>query len=327
MSQIQLFEYSIYLNNILALNLILLTPILSLGILLFLYPPKHFEITGMVLGVLINMPYLFLFNIMAEYLGWWHFAPDENHFYNIPVEAVIGWTVFWGAFLSYAFKKYSIVTPVVVAIIIDMSLMPLLNGLFVLDKSWLYGEIFFVLTCLLPSLFIFRLTVSRRHILIRSLLQSYGWGGWIVFLIPAITLQLEGHNIFDIFEWPLFRSTSFVLCLGLSMLIGFCALFEFALKGKGTPIPVDPPQKLVTSGIYGYVANPLQISTLLMFLCFAFFYQSIGMLYPTLMVVIFSEGFVRWHHSRDIKNRFGNEWLDYRGTVRNWFPNLHPYNT
>src|SRR2546422_6386781 len=36
-----------------------------------------------------------------------------------------------------------------------------------------------------------------------------------------------------------------------------CAFWGFALRGKGTPLPLDPPKKLVVEGPYGVVRNPM----------------------------------------------------------------------
>ena len=37
---------------------------------------------------------------------------------------------------------------------------------------------------------------------------------------------------------------------------------RFALQGLGTPAPVAPPQKLVVTGLYQYVRNPMYVSVL-----------------------------------------------------------------
>ena len=37
---------------------------------------------------------------------------------------------------------------------------------------------------------------------------------------------------------------------------------RFALQGLGTPAPVAPPQKLVVTGLYRYVRNPMYVSVL-----------------------------------------------------------------
>jgi protein-S-isoprenylcysteine O-methyltransferase Ste14 len=41
------------------------------------------------------------------------------------------------------------------------------------------------------------------------------------------------------------------------------AIQEFCQRGLGTPLPYDAPQRLVTTGVYAYLANPMQVSTVL----------------------------------------------------------------
>jgi len=36
-----------------------------------------------------------------------------------------------------------------------------------------------------------------------------------------------------------------------------CAFWGFAIRGKGTPLPLDPPKKLVVEGPYRVVRNPM----------------------------------------------------------------------
>ena len=46
-------------------------------------------------------------------------------------------------------------------------------------------------------------------------------------------------------------------------MLGLSAVQEFVTRGRGTPIPFDPPRHIVTTGVYAYVANPMQLSAVL----------------------------------------------------------------
>ena len=39
--------------------------------------------------------------------------------------------------------------------------------------------------------------------------------------------------------------------------------WDFLVKGRGTPAPIDPPKELVISGLYKYVRNPMYVGVLL----------------------------------------------------------------
>lgn len=325
MSPIQLFDYSIDISNSVLLSLILLLPVVGTGVVMLIDKPRYFDAVGMMLGVLLNIPYLFLLNVLAQNVGWWEYAASDNSFYNIPVEIVLGWAFFWGVFLPYLFRSLPLIVPIVAAVLLDVWLMPQMDGLFTLGDNWLWGEAVMIITCLSSSLLIFKFTREREHVLCRAFIQAFIWGGWVVFLIPAIVLYFEGKDIFSLFEWSLMLIATFIIGMLASMVIGYAGLWEFATKSKGTPIPFDPPQKLVTTGIYTYVTNPLQISTLLMFICIAFAYQSWLMIGPMVAHIIYCEIFVRWHHSIDIEGRFGEEWFAYKRAVRSWLPRMKKY--
>lgn len=308
------------LDPLLIKSAILLLPVAGAGIALLIKPPTYFQAVGLMLAVLLNIPYLLLLNILAEKMGWWTYLPSQNTYFNIPIEVLLGWSFFWGALLPYTCRAGNIFIPVLIALIIDIWCMPQLTSVFTLGRYWLLGEITVITLCLVPSLIIFRLTASRKLVLCRALLQSYIWGGWVVFFLPSIALTIEHKSIFDIFFMPKPQIIVFLISMGISMCIGYLALFEFALRGKGTPIPFDPPVKLVATGIYSIVANPLQISTLLMLLCITITYQSRAMLIPVTCLVLYCEWFVRWHHSVDIEKRFGTQWHSYKQQVNNWIP-------
>ena len=315
----------IEINAELARALILLLPVIGLGIALWIMPPTYRELVGMLLGILYNIPYILLLNIVAVQQGWWHFAPSPNAFYSVPIELVLGWAFFWGGLLPFAFTHTPKVMPLLLALLIDLLLMPKLPMLFTLGDHWLVGEAALLLVCLLPALIVYHLTATHTVVQGRALLQAIIWGGWTVFLIPAIILTYEGKDIFALYALKGWRFTFFYNGMFLATVIGYAALVGFAKAGDGTPIPFDAPKHLVTTGPYAYVANPLQISAMLMFVALAVALNSTYLLLALVAMLVYSEGFVRWHHESDIKLRFGATWVAYKQQVRNWFPRWRPY--
>ena len=305
--------------------LLLLGPLFLLaGIMLFSRLVAR-QLTAAMLGVLWNIPFLFLVNKLADYLGWWGFAADDLLLEGLPVDILLGWAAFWGAFLFLATRSLPIAVPIVIAIAIDIAVMPALPGVVILGDRWLLGEAAAIVFCLIPGLILARLTARQELVIVRAFLQAACWGGLVLFLIPAILLAYRGESVFVYFDWPIWKMVTLPAALMGPVLLGLAGVHEFADKGRGTPIPFDPPRVLVTTGIYAYLANPLQVSTLLMFLVLAAFYQSLLLFLAAASVVIFSQGFVRWHHGIDIVRRFGSDWIRYRQHVSNWIPRTSPY--
>lgn len=54
-----------------------------------------------------------------------------------------------------------------------------------------------------------------------------------------------------------------ILTLVAGAVFYFWSAFHFAISGKGTPAPIDPPKRLVIRGPYHYVRNPMYIGGVL----------------------------------------------------------------
>jgi protein-S-isoprenylcysteine O-methyltransferase Ste14 len=52
----------------------------------------------------------------------------------------------------------------------------------------------------------------------------------------------------------------------IGTLIILRCFWDFTFKGRGTPVPLDPPKELVVTGFYRYVRNPIYVGVLLIFL-------------------------------------------------------------
>jgi hypothetical protein len=100
---------------------------------------------------------------------------------------------------------------------------------------------------------------------------------------------------------------------------------EFADRGCGTPIPYDPPQRLVTSGIYRYCANPMQMSCAIVMLLWAMVLHNAWLILAASMSAVYSAGIAEWDESEDLSHRFGREWRVYRAAVHNWRLRWRPY--
>ena len=94
--------------------------------------------------------------------------------------------------------------------------------------------------------------------------------------------------------------------------------------GKGTPLPLETARVLVVRGPYRYVRNPMAITGLSLGLMVGWWLGS----WFTLAIV-FAGGLV-WHifvrpiEERDLEDRFGEEYLQYKKQVRNWIPTARP---
>ena len=114
----------------------------------------------------------------------------------------------------------------------------------------------------------------------------------------------------------------FVLASGL----GLISAFVMVKKGKGTPLPVDQSNQLVISGPYKYVRNPMAISGLCQGVSVSIFFGSWSVLIYTLIGGLIWQTVVRPIEERNMLNRFGEKYAEYRESVSLWFPGLKAKN-
>jgi hypothetical protein len=103
------------------------------------------------------------------------------------------------------------------------------------------------------------------------------------------------------------------------------AMRDFAIVGDGTPLPLDPPQRLVVSGPYAFVANPMQLGAALILAGWGVLVGSSAVVAAAGMAALLAAGIAAWHENDDLAARFGSDWLTYRAHVRMWLPRWRPY--
>lgn len=94
----------------------------------------------------------------------------------------------------------------------------------------------------------------------------------------------------------------------------------FALVGRGTPAPFDPPRKLVVEGPYRYVRNAMYLGAALALSGAALFYRSAALLGYAGLFLVATHGFVVWYEEPTLARLFGAEYEAYRARVGRWLP-------
>ncbi|MGQ0702198.1 MAG: methyltransferase family protein [Gemmatimonadales bacterium] len=99
----------------------------------------------------------------------------------------------------------------------------------------------------------------------------------------------------------------------------WCVL-AFAFIGKGTPAPFDPPRRLVISGPYRYVRNPMYIGAAIALAGAAIYYRSPALALYTGAFLVITHLFVIGYEEPTLTRLFGPEYQEYRRRVRRWIP-------
>ena len=115
--------------------------------------------------------------------------------------------------------------------------------------------------------------------------------------------------------------TSLVLFLCGAIIYLWCAC-DFAVKGLGTPAPIDAPRVLVVKGLYRFTRNPMYVGVAAMIAGQAGYYRSASIGIYLLIVLLAFHTFVRLYEEPALRRLFGEQYEVYCRTVPRWLPRL-----
>jgi protein-S-isoprenylcysteine O-methyltransferase Ste14 len=111
-----------------------------------------------------------------------------------------------------------------------------------------------------------------------------------------------------------------ILPLALGVALMLWCWRDFAVRGRGTPAPFDPPRSLVIAGPYRWVRNPMYVAGMLVLLGEAANFAEPRLLLYGLAFFLVTHLFVVLYEERTLRRRFGAEYDAYRAAVHRWIP-------
>lgn len=116
-----------------------------------------------------------------------------------------------------------------------------------------------------------------------------------------------------------------IVAAGASLLAA--CIWEFAQRGRGTLSPLDPPRRLVISGLYRFVRNPMYVGGALVLIGANLLAPSTGLLVYSLSWFTAVSTFVRLHEEPALRRAFPDQYQAYFAAVPRWIPRLTPART
>jgi protein-S-isoprenylcysteine O-methyltransferase Ste14 len=116
-----------------------------------------------------------------------------------------------------------------------------------------------------------------------------------------------------------------VVAIGAAIMLP--CIWEFAWRGMGTPAPFDPPRRLVITGPYRWVRNPMYLGLGVALIGEAIVFPNVTRLMLTLVVVLWIviSLFVMACEEPTLRRLFGADYEAYCRNVRRWIPRLRPF--
>jgi len=162
-----------------------------------------------------------------------------------------------------------------------------------------------------------------RHLLAILLLPFV-----VVVLIPRWVLRAWATS--DT-HWPAGTVTALAghIAGAVVFLAGF-ALFAwcvslFARVGQGTLAPWDPTRRLVATGPYRYMRNPMITGVVTMLIGEAFFHGSRAVALWAATFIVINQVYFILLEEPGLERRFGAAYLEYKSAVPRWIPRATPW--
>ena len=99
-------------------------------------------------------------------------------------------------------------------------------------------------------------------------------------------------------------------------------LDTFSRRGRGTPLPADAPRRLVTTGLFRRMRNPIMTAELCVIWAVAMYLASLGAALYAVAISVAAHWMVIHIEEPELLKRFGESYADYCRDVPRWLPKL-----
>jgi len=156
-------------------------------------------------------------------------------------------------------------------------------------------------------------------VLVRAVTYATLFIGFVLVFLPARLLSWSGVTSPPVLG---IAQATGMLVGAIGAALALWCVFTFALLGKGTPAPFDPPRKLILRGPYKVMRNPMYLGAAIALAGAASFYESAALAGYALAFLVMTHAFVVWYEEPTLRGTFGAEYDAYCSQVRRWWPRL-----
>lgn len=140
--------------------------------------------------------------------------------------------------------------------------------------------------------------------------------GIVAGLIPFFLLRDKEKDTF-VHTWKSHHYLG-IIVFAVGFIIMLLCIISFAVYGRGTLSPVDPPKKLVTVDFYKVSRNPMYLGVILILIGEAIFFRSVELWSYALFIFIAFNIFIILVEEPRLRKDFGEEYTGYCKKVRRW---------
>ena len=149
-----------------------------------------------------------------------------------------------------------------------------------------------------------------------------------IIVIPSVIYVLCGRKpSLQLFSaaWLTITRIAGILLMVIGLPLVVLTIRDFARIGQGTLAPWDPTQKLVVSGTYRYVRNPMISGVICILFGLALMFNTVCHVAWTILFTVVNMIYMPVSEEPGLLNRFGDDYRLYQQHVPRWLPRFTPW--
>jgi len=164
------------------------------------------------------------------------------------------------------------------------------------------------------------MTKNRLKIIITpvGIIFWFGFGVLLIFaslwldkILPLHLSLLPPSNIF---------LSLLPLIIGAALALG--TIYSF-IKASGSPVPINPPKKLITTGLNSQIRNPMLLGWIIVLFGVGILLNSISLIFIfTPLFICLNVLYLKTIEEKEMEKKFGKAYLKYKKNVPMFIPKL-----
>jgi len=151
-------------------------------------------------------------------------------------------------------------------------------------------------------------------------------GVFFLLVVPLaivfVSASLDQRLRLPLFGSPALNTIISMVLMGAGFLWAMWAVYVQAAQGRGTPVPVMAPRKLIVDGPYKYSRNPMALGTLMFYLGVAIALGSYSAVIIVLVLALLLLFYIREVEEKKMAERYGEAYQEYRENTPFIMPRL-----
>lgn len=154
---------------------------------------------------------------------------------------------------------------------------------------------------------------------------AYTLLGMAFFSVLIVSLVLGALWLDGLFgnHWPLAETLSILLSIpiiGVGLILMLWTAGQF-FRAEGSPVPLNPPPKLVDRGLYAYTRNPMMSGLFIFLFGMGIFSRSVSLTFIlTPGIIALATWYLKAVEEPDLERRLGQDYAQYKKRVAMYLP-------